>query len=56
MITIEALAKSGRSAEARARAEAFRKAYPKSSYVARLDSIFGVTGDAGADAASQPRK
>ena len=41
MIEIEALAKMGAMPAARARAAAFRKAYPSSTYGERLDALVG---------------
>ncbi len=41
MIAIEALAKMGQMPKARSRALVFRKAYPASTYGARLDALLG---------------
>lgn len=40
MLRIQALVALGRRPEAKQRAEAFRKSYPKSAYVQRLDAMF----------------
>ncbi len=40
-IAIEALLNLGQRARARSRADAFRRHYPKSSYLPRIDSLFG---------------
>jgi hypothetical protein len=39
VIAIEALARSGRSSEAAARAARFRKAFPSSAYQSKIDGL-----------------
>jgi hypothetical protein len=41
VIAIEALAKTGRTAEARARADRFKRAFPGSASIRRIDAILG---------------
>lgn len=42
VVAIESLARLGRTAEARARADAFRRRWPRSAHVRRLDVILGT--------------
>jgi len=46
VVAIEALAAAGRLDEARARADAFRRAYPSSAYIRRIDAVLGTPAPA----------
>jgi outer membrane protein assembly factor BamD (BamD/ComL family) len=41
VIAVEALVKTGRTAEAKARADAFKKRFPGSSHARRVDALVG---------------